>query len=164
MQGEYARHAAGLDRQFHPGAGTPGPVAQRLQSFTTTRGVVFGQYAEVSADVHDLVDVASTRLAEQQWRLAGARSVDEMRSFIVSRSRRRIGLATAQAFARHRIARAPYIGVPRRMVVAHMQQTQQLRQHGVVWGQRLYAPAPSHSDFFSYQVAPPGGAAGPAGG
>ena len=50
------------------------------------------------------------------------------------------------------------------MVVAHMQQTQQLRQHGVVWGQRLYAPAPSHSDFFSYQVAPPGGAAGPAGG
>ena len=55
-------------------------------------------------------------LAEQLWRLSGARSASELRSFLISRSRRRVGLAAVQAMARHRLARAAYIGVPRAVV------------------------------------------------
>ena len=98
-----------FDRLYSP-AGTT-PVEDRLRWYTPTRGLVFGQYGESSADVHDLVRAASHALAEQHWALAGARSAREMRGFMVSRSRRRIGLTTVQAMARHRLACLPYVGV-----------------------------------------------------
>ena len=73
------------------------------------RGLVFGAYGEASADVHMLISIAADAISEEQWRLAGARSPTEMRSYLISRLRRRMGLATA---------RVPYIGVPRQAVVA----------------------------------------------
>ena len=42
--------------------------------FTPTRGLVFSAFGEASADVHDLISVASDALAQRQWRLSGARS------------------------------------------------------------------------------------------
>ena len=146
MQGDYVRHARSLDAQYHAGAGVPGPIEQRLQSHTAVRGLVFGQYGEASADVHDLIRTAADQIAEQQWRLAGARSASEMRSFVISRARRRIGLATVQAMARHRLARVPYIGVPRQAVVARAR-----RQPDA----GLYAPAPDHADFYRWQALAP---------
>ena len=45
---DYLSHARQLDREHHGAAGTaagpPGPIEQRLMSFTTPRGLVFGQY------------------------------------------------------------------------------------------------------------------------
>ena len=73
-----------------------------------------------------------------------------MRSFIVSRARRRVGLAGVQAMARHRISRFPYIGVPRATVEARAGR-----------GARAAAASPAFDahGFFAYQVGP-----GPAGG
>ena len=121
------------------------------------RGLVFGQYGEASADVHDLIGVAADEMAQQQWRLAGARTACEMRSFLVSRARRRIGLTTVQAMARHRLARVPYIGVPRDVVTARMQRGQ--RQRG---DPHPYAPAAEHADFYQFQL--PGSRTGARGG
>ena len=113
---DYQRSARLLDARYSP-AGTT-PIHDRLTSYTPTRGLVFGAYGGASADVHDLVSLAASRVAERQWRLAGARSASEYRSFVVTRMRRRLGMAAAQATARHRLARVPYVGVPRALVVA----------------------------------------------
>ena len=77
------------------------------------------------------------------------RSATEMRSFLVSRSRRRIGVTVVQAMARHRLARVPYIGVPRDIVATRMQRGPQQRGHP-----HPYAPEPGHADFYQYQAAP----------
>ena len=117
------------------------------------RGLVLGAYCEASADVHDLISLAADRLAQMQWRLAGARSQSEMRSFLVGRSRSRVGCAAWLATARYRIGRLQYIGVPREAVVARIQQAQ-FRAQETAQGraQRLYEPLPSHADFFGYQA------------
>ena len=145
---DYTHHARVLDRDHHHHdfrtTGTWGPVERRLQSFTTVRGLVFGQFGEASADVHDLLRAAARLRGDREWRLAGARTATEMRAFLVSMMRRRMGLAAVQAMARHRIARVPYIGVPRAIVQTRM-------QRGTVAGQ-AYAPAPGHADFYQFQV------------
>ena len=150
----YLSHARELDGRFSA-AGTT-PIEDRLRFHTQTRGLVWGAYGEASADVHDLISIAADGLAEQQWRLAGARTASEMRSFLVSRARRRIGLTAVQAMARHRLARVPYIGVPRAAVVQQQQRRQQA-QGGAGVQQR---PAPDHYDFFGFQQGGWGG--GPA--
>ena len=58
------------------------------------------------------------------WRDMGARTQEEARSFIVSSLRRRLGLVICREFARHRIRRVPYIGVPRAVVERRMQRGQ----------------------------------------
>ena len=136
----YLSHARQLDREYSP-AGTT-PIEDRLRYFTRTRGLVFGAYGEASTDVHTLLDIAADEMAEQQWRLAGARSATEMRSFIVSRLRRRMGMATVIAMARHRLARVPYIGVPRAVVAARQRRE----------AAQPYAPAPDHADYFAFQA------------
>jgi len=143
---DYISHARALDARFYPGTAAPGPIVSRLRSFTQVRGLVYGQYGEASADVHTLISMAASKLAEIRWQLAGARSATEMRAFLVSRSRRRVGLATVQAMARHRLARLPYVGVPRAVVQARLQRGPRRRGEP-----EPYAPAPSHADFYAYQ-------------
>jgi hypothetical protein len=103
-----------LDRRFSP-AGTT-PILDRLRHFTTTRGLVFGGYSEASADVHGLISAAADARAEQVWRPSGARSVSEMRGFIIATMRRRVGLRAVQEMARHRLSRMHYIGVSRQVI------------------------------------------------
>ena len=128
--GEYGAHARDMDRDFsrpqprQPGEarppplppGAPTPVADRLSSFTQVRGLVLGQYSEASWDVHKLVELCAHRLARKHWRLAGARTEKEARGWWVGSCRRRIGVAVARAFARHRINRIAFIGVSRAVV------------------------------------------------
>ena len=120
---DYQHHARELDRRFSPAGQSP--ILQRLQSFGRTRGLVFGAYGEASADVHDLLSIAADTQAEHLWREAGARSAAEMRSLLISRVRRRLGMAVVQAMARHRLARVPYVGVSRAVVQARAQRRQQ---------------------------------------
>ena len=49
--------------------------------------------------------------------------MEEMRSYIISRARRRVGVVAVQAMpmARYRIARVPYVGLPRAVVEQRMQ-------------------------------------------
>ena len=112
--GEYLSAARAADRQYSaPGTN---PILDRLRSFGQTRGLAFGAYGEASPDVHALLTVAADGLAARQWRDMGARTQEEARSFIVSSLRRRLGLVICREFARHRIRRVPYIGVPRAVV------------------------------------------------
>ena len=61
-----------------------------------TRGVVFGAYGEASADVHDLISASASSQAETM----GARSLSEMRAFLVARYRRQLGCTAVLAFVR----------------------------------------------------------------
>ena len=96
--------------------------------------------------MHTLIRIAADALAAQQWRTAGARSVAEMRAFIIGRMRRRMGMAAVQAMARHRLSRISYIGVPRQAVMAR-------RRHGAA---APYAPAANHGNFFAFQAGAQG--------
>ena len=75
----------------------------------------------------------------------GARTQEEARSFIVSSLRRRLGLVICREFARHRIRRVPYIGVPRAVVERRMQRGQLIG--GPQARVPLYVP---YADFFQY--------------
>ena len=110
----YRRHAHALDSRYHP-AGTP--VEDRLSSYSQTRALVVGQYAEASPDVHDLIEELARRQARAQWRLFGARREEEARSFFVATIRRRTGLFVAREMARHRLRRIPLVGVSRHMAL-----------------------------------------------
>ena len=114
VSGEYLRAARQADRQYS--APDTSPILDRLRSFGQTRGLVFGAYGEASPDVHALLTVAADGLAARQWGDMGARTQEEARSFIISSLRRRLGLVICREFARHRIRRVPYIGVPRAVV------------------------------------------------
>ncbi len=123
---DYVAHARRLDERFYPQGQTP--FLSRLQSFERVRGLVYGAYGEsASADVHDLIALAAEEQAEQTWVACGARSAEEMRQLLISRMRRRVGMAAVQAMARHRLARVPYVGVMR-AVVQHAQQARQQQQ------------------------------------
>jgi hypothetical protein len=50
-----------------------------------------------------------------------------------------MGMATVIAMARHRLARVPYIGVPRAVVAARQRRE----------AAQPYAPAPDHADYFA---------------
>ena len=113
-----------------------------LRWYTAVRGLVFGGYGEASVDVHSVLRAAAHALAAREWRLAGARSETEMRSFAMARVRRRMGVAAVQAMARHRLARVPYVGVPRAMVEGRV------RREDVFWGAQVYDP----SQFFAAQA------------
>ena len=131
VQTEYEKHARSLDRRFYAQAvqgGQVGPILTRLRSFGRVRGLVYGAYGEASADVHDLLRTAAHEMAERTWRLLGARSADEMRSFMVASARRRVGLAAVQAMARHRLARETYVGADRAVVEDVMQERMRFRQ------------------------------------
>ena len=140
MWGGYLRHARELDR-VHSAPGQT-PIEDRLRWFSETRGLVFGGYAEASADVHDLLTLAARIIAEREYRLAGARSASEMRSFVTSQLRRRMGLAAVQAMARHRLSRVPFVGVPRGAIEAR-------RLHADGLGHRTRYDA---SAFFGHQA------------
>ena len=109
--GEYGRHARALDLAHSP-AGTT-PIVDRLTTFGQVRALVFGQYAETSPDVDSLVLECAYAIARKRWRLMGARSEAEARSYWVGVCRRRVGVAVARAMARFRIRRSPFLGVPR---------------------------------------------------
>ena len=48
-----------------------------------------------------------------------------MRGLLISKARRRVGMAVVQAMARHRLSRVPFVGVPRAVVQARARRRQQ---------------------------------------
>ena len=116
--------------------------------------MVFGNYGEASRDVHTLIHVAAKRLATKHWRLLGARSQGEVHGFYVAQLRRRMGVTAVREFARHRLRRAAYVGVPRAVVEQMMQQeAMRVRLHGQP------AAEPPYADFFASAGAAAGGGA-----
>ena len=81
-----------------------------------------------------------------------AHALSEARSFYVARLRRRMGVAAVREFARHRLRRVPYVGVPRAVVEQRMQR-EALRNR--MAGDPLAEPP--YADFFAFQAGPGGG-------
>ena len=152
VSGEYLRAARQADRQYS--APDTSPILDRLRSFGQTRGLVFGAYGEASPDVHALLTVAADGLAARQWRDMGARTQEEARSFIVSSLRRRLGHVICREFARHRIRRVPYIGVPRAVVERRMQRGQLIG--GGRRRRECRSTCRTSANFYQYQPGRPG--------
>ena len=154
---EYRRTAREKDQQYGPAGSTL--IQDRVASFGACRAVVFGNYGEASRDVHTLIHVAAQRLATKHWRLLGARSQGEVHGFYVAQLRRRIGVTAVREFARHRLRRAAYVGVPR-AVVEHMmqQEAMRVRLHGQP------AAEPPYADFFAWAGQQPAAVRGGGGG
>ena len=116
---DYCAHARRLDgdlvRAGHYPAGAT-PVMDRLVSYTPTRALVFGQYTEASSDVHDLITAIARSRARRQWRRYGARTEAEALGFMTASTRRHVGVYAAREIARHRLRRAPMVGVPYEVV------------------------------------------------
>ena len=154
---EYRRTAREKDQQYGPAGSTL--IQDRVASFGACRAVVFGNYGEASRDVHTLIHVAAQRLATKHWRLLGARSQGEVHGFYVAQLRRRMGVTAVREFARHRLRRAAYVGVPRAVVEQMMQQeAMRVRLHGQP------AAEPPYADFFAWAGQQPAAARGGGGG
>ena len=78
----------------------------------------------------------------------GARSAAEARSFHAADGRRYVGVAAARAFARHRLDRVQYVGVPREVVEAMRRRAAQ-REESELRGRE---PTIRVVDFFAHQV------------
>ena len=87
---------------------------------------------------------AARRLARTTWDRLGARSEDEAYSCHVQRFRRDVGIATAREFARYRLLRVPFIGVPRAVV--------RDRHAGRREARAVPAQGPMQADFFRHQA------------
>ena len=78
---------------------------------------------------------------------------------ILSPGRRRMGVTAVREFARHRLRRAAYVGVPRAVVEQMMQQeAMRVRLHGQP------AAEPPYADFFAWAGQQPAAARGGGGG
>ena len=94
-------------------------------------------------------------MATKHWRLLGARSQGEVHGFYVAQLRRRMGVTAVREFARHRLRRAAYVGVPRAVVEQMMQQeAMRVRLHGQP------AAEPPYADFFAWAGQQPAAARG----
>ena len=156
VQGDYEGHARRIDARHSPAGQTP--VAQRLRELGDIRGLVFGQYAEASADVHGLLSAAADGMAERWWRLYGARTQAEARSVFIARLRRQLGVFVAREMARHRLRRVPYVGVPQAVIARGLAGEGAEPGAGPV-ALRRARDGFHAADFFAHQayVAPPPG-------
>jgi hypothetical protein len=139
----YLRHARDLDSRYHPQGGRP--IEARLGTFGKVRGFIFGAYGEASTDVHDLLSQAARRMADNTWEAAGAIGPNEMYAFYMQQMRKRIGMASVLAMARHRLNRVPAIGVPRQAIEQHMQ-----RARAQVRGRDVSSS--DLTEFYAFQV------------
>ena len=82
------------------------------------------------------------------WDRLGARSEDEAYSCHVQRFRRDVGIAVAREFARYRLLRVPFVGVPRAVIfVTDMRDGAPRRE-----ARAVPAQGPMQADFFRHQA------------
>ena len=99
---EYQDKAKNADR-LHGGLepGVVGRVEAKLLTFPPVRGIVFGNWGEVSEDTHKLVDVLATsraKVAEPQSSRRGGNLTEEgVKSMAVGHIRRKLGVAAVKA-------------------------------------------------------------------
>ena len=105
---EYTASARSLDARFfaHIADVDQRPVLTRLRQYPDPRGLVFGAFAEASADVHTLLRLVAEAASLRHWREAGARSALGSRSTFTCAYRRQWGCEVALQGARLRISRS----------------------------------------------------------
>ena len=81
------------------------------------------------------------------WDRLGARSEEEAYACHVQRFRRDVGIAVAREFARYRLLRVPFVGVPRAVI--------RDRHAGRREARAVPAQGPMQADFFRHRVMTP---------
>lgn len=115
----YEHKAKTLDKPPPEGYGTSPSCSLflgRLRQLKPVRGLIIGNYGEVSRDVNYLLSSIAERMAERSWRTAGARSNEEFSSSCLNTVRGRFGIAAVRAFARHCLNRLRWVGASRREI------------------------------------------------
>ena len=114
LNGEYLAKARAADRRQGVQEGEVGRVEAKLASVGNGRGIVAGQFGEVSDDTHMLVSA----LATSRVRIAGPtlsrrgrmRTEEGERSIAVSSIRRRLGVMTVRCQANSLLGRMETLG------------------------------------------------------
>ena len=118
-------------------------VMDRLLSHGQVRALVFGAHGEGSPDVHHCIEASAQQRARQTWRGFGAHTEEEAYGYWVQQFRRLMGVTIVREFARLRIRRVPFLGVPREFVRDRAR------------GRRVVQEVPAHGrhagDFFGHQ-------------
>ena len=83
---------------------TPGPMAQRLQSFGRVEGLVVGAHGEGSPDLLHLLKRIANRAAQTRYRVLGFRSSRAARSTVLKQIHVAVGVEAIRGMARLRIA------------------------------------------------------------
>ena len=147
----YARIAWRLDGD------RAGAVTAALRRYPAVRALVFGQYGEGSADVHDLLQAAARAAAADRWARMGARSAAEAVSYFTVQLRRSWGVTAVREMARHRLRRMCFVGLSRaraRALAGHEEPGAGagVRQGGPAW--LVSEAAAFHADM-GHHVEPP---------
>ena len=111
----YVDKARGADQQYGGVAvGTVGPVENKLLSYGHVKGLVFGNFGEVSEATHKLLDAMATsrvRVAiPQTGRRAATRSEEGEKALAVSYIRRRVSVAAVKGQTHTLLGRLDVIG------------------------------------------------------
>ena len=113
-------------------------VADKLDTFAD-RAVAH----DVLHAMHHSIEASARQRARQTWRSFGAHTEEEAYGYWVQQFRRLMGVTIVREFARLRIRRVPFLGVPREFV----------RDRGR--GRRVVQEVPAHGrhagDFFGHQ-------------
>ena len=112
---EYLSKARGADQKHNQiPAGTVGPVERKLVELGEVRGIVSGNFGEVSEDTHALVAALATcrvRVAGvSRGRRGHMRTEEGERSLAISALRRRLGVLTVRCQAHSLLGRLESLG------------------------------------------------------
>ena len=112
---EYISKARGADQKHNQiPAGTIGPVERKLLELGEVRGIVSGNFGEVSEDTHALVAALATcrvRVAGvSRGRKGHMRTEEGERSLAISALRRRLGVLTVRCQAHSLLGRLEALG------------------------------------------------------
>ena len=148
---EYQEKARKTDRDFGGvEEGRVGPVENKLLSFPTVQGMVFGSFGEASEGVHSLVEALATsrvRVAgPQRGRKGLIRTEEGEKSIAVSYIRRTLSLAAIRAQSHSLLGRLEGLG---RGVTAAMGRRKEALELERVWLRERKATALSLKNGFN---------------
>ena len=131
LQQEYLDKARAADRNYGGAQlGEVGRVEAKLVSLGTLRGLMCGNWGEVSEDTHALVSALATsriRVAGPSWGRRGRLRAEEgERAVVVGSIRRRLGVATIRAQCHSLLGRLECLGPGCSAAAGHRRQAQEL--------------------------------------
>ena len=142
LQGEYLMKARAADRRQGVPEGVVGRVEAKLVSLGEVKGVVAGQFGEVSEDTHALI----AALATSRVRVAGVtrgrrgrwRTEEGERAIAVTQLRRRLGVMAVKCQASSLLGRLETLGPGGTAALARRQQAGELERR---WQREMRAQA-----------------------
>ena len=109
---EYVKKAKHADGGME--VGTVSPVENKLLSFGSVQGLVFGNYGEVSEATHSLMDAMATKRVRvagpQKGKKGVMRSEEGEKTVVVGQIRKRVSVAAVRAQCHSLLGRLEVIG------------------------------------------------------